>query len=243
MNKVTQPTEITKEASTGERISYLRRKLNWRQEDLANKICISRDILANYETDRRDIPFDKLLLIANALNTSIDFLIGRSQVSAMRAEYMQISNVTGLSEKSIKILSVVNNLDVIDTINVLIEQEEMFLYGGFSPITHKGMTQEEYDKEFEKALNRYEKEIEKVENSCIPIISCIHNYLKTEITDEETYIINGNIKRLRDLNYKVDRLLAEETLSTNEMIENTFLEKIKNQVKKLKNKVMGGNEK
>ena len=122
---------------------------------------------------------------------------------------------------------------MINTINYLIEQEEINLLGGFTPI-YNG--KEDNKKSFEKALQSYEKELEKVDKNCVPILSMIHNYYSTQTTNEEMYIVNGNLKRLSDFKYKIDTYLANAKISTNDIIEDTFLKEIENRLKKSKQK-------
>lgn len=220
-----------------DRIKSLREQKGITQDKLSNILNVSRTVIGHYETDRVP-PIDKLISIANYFETSIDYLLGRTDISKLDVTNQKIGKKTGLNDKSIEILENIKNTDMIKTINYLIEQEEMFLLNGFSPITQKGITQDEYNKAFEKAQESYEQEVKKVDTNCIPILSNIHNYLKAEITKEDMYIINGTLKKISELGYKVNRLLAEETINTNEIIENTFLEKLKMQLRELKKEVM-----
>ncbi|TNJ66718.1 helix-turn-helix domain-containing protein [Paenibacillus hemerocallicola] len=62
----------------GERIAYLREKRGLTQEELANKLGISRAALSHYETNRREPDYETLGNIANYFNISLDYLLGRT---------------------------------------------------------------------------------------------------------------------------------------------------------------------
>ncbi|PYI57206.1 helix-turn-helix domain-containing protein [Paenibacillus flagellatus] len=63
----------------GERIAYLREKRGLTQEDLANKLGISRASLSHYETNRREPDYETLNKIANFFDISLDYLLGRTE--------------------------------------------------------------------------------------------------------------------------------------------------------------------
>lgn len=229
-------TELSINEYIGRRIQRLREKQGMKQEILAQKIDIERSNLSNYETGRRTIPLETLKKVAKVLNTSTDYLLGLTESKSAKIKDREICDYTGLSDKSIKILKTIKNLDIIQTINFLIEQEEMYLYSSFSPVIPKNCNQEKYNKSFERALQSYEQDIEKVSKSCIPILSSMYYYLKIQPTDEDMYLINNTLKKLSELEYNVDRYLADETINTKEILEQTFLEKIGNQLKNAKQK-------
>lgn len=62
----------------GERISELRERRGWTQEELANSVGITRAALSHYEKNRRKPDFDTLTRLADRFNVSIDYLIGRT---------------------------------------------------------------------------------------------------------------------------------------------------------------------
>ena len=163
--------------------------------------------------------------IALKLGVSSNYLLGKSETP--NYEHEDIMKKIGLSKKAYQILQSVN------TINYLIEQEEINLLNGFSPIyDEKG----NYDEAVEKALQSYESELERISKNCIPILSIIHNYYSTKTTEEEMYIINGELKKLSDFKYRINRYLATGKISTNDIIENTFLREIEESLKKSKSK-------
>ncbi|AKX95661.1 transcriptional regulator [Moorella thermoacetica] len=62
--------------SIGKRIKELREKIGLTQEELAERVQISRSALANYESGYREPKGEILVRFAKALNTSTDFLLG-----------------------------------------------------------------------------------------------------------------------------------------------------------------------
>lgn len=62
--------------SIGEKIRELRDEKSWTQNELAQKLQVSRSALALYETGKRQVPNDLLLKIAKLFAVSMDFLFG-----------------------------------------------------------------------------------------------------------------------------------------------------------------------
>ena len=58
--------------SIGDKIAYLRKKMGLKQEELAEKLDISRQSLLNYETEKRQIPIDILSKIASFFKIPIE---------------------------------------------------------------------------------------------------------------------------------------------------------------------------
>jgi len=62
----------------GERISQLREQHHLTQEELANKLSISRASLSHYEKNRRVPDYEVLDRIADIFQVTVDYLIGRT---------------------------------------------------------------------------------------------------------------------------------------------------------------------
>ncbi|OQJ67667.1 transcriptional regulator, partial [Leuconostoc pseudomesenteroides] len=60
------------------RIKELRKQKKLTQSELAKKINASRMAIANYETDRNNPSYAMLSLIADALDTTVDYLQGKT---------------------------------------------------------------------------------------------------------------------------------------------------------------------
>lgn len=63
---------------TAERIKELRKQKNLTQQGLADQIKSSRDTIANYENDRNKSTLAMLSLIADALDTTAEYLQGKT---------------------------------------------------------------------------------------------------------------------------------------------------------------------
>ena len=61
-----------------ERIRNLQEDLNFTQKQIAERLIMARASYSNYELGKRNIPSKKLGVIADILNTSIDYLTGRT---------------------------------------------------------------------------------------------------------------------------------------------------------------------
>ncbi len=63
-----------------ERIRNLREDSDMTQQQIAEKLYITRRAYSNYETGDRSIPIDILSKIADIYGTSVDYLIGRTDM-------------------------------------------------------------------------------------------------------------------------------------------------------------------
>jgi len=64
----------------GKRISQLRDKRGWTQEQLAASLGISRAALSHYEKNRREPDTETLTKIADLFRVTIDYLVGRTEL-------------------------------------------------------------------------------------------------------------------------------------------------------------------
>lgn len=68
----------------GARIAQLRKEQNLTQQQLADELELSQQIIASYEIGRRRIPVSTLPRLARTLGVSIETLIGEEQTPAKR---------------------------------------------------------------------------------------------------------------------------------------------------------------
>lgn len=68
------------------RLKDLREDHDFTQEVIAKKLNIQRPQYSLYETGKRDIPADLLSILAKLYNTSIDFIVGDTDVSTRYPE-------------------------------------------------------------------------------------------------------------------------------------------------------------
>ena len=62
------------------RIRDLREDSDLTQQQMADKLFINRRTYSNYEVGSRSIPIEILIKIADIFDTSIDYLVGRTDV-------------------------------------------------------------------------------------------------------------------------------------------------------------------
>lgn len=62
--------------SVGARLEQLRRSRNMTQTELSKILNTTQSNIGHWENNRRNIPSDKLLDIANCFNVSVDYLLG-----------------------------------------------------------------------------------------------------------------------------------------------------------------------
>lgn len=85
LEKFMQDDTLRKEL--GQRIKQLRKDMGWTQKELANRIGTSPAQLNKYEAGQNTPPLDKLVLFAEVLTTTADYLIAGNI-----SENMPISN-------------------------------------------------------------------------------------------------------------------------------------------------------
>ncbi|MDP5275072.1 helix-turn-helix domain-containing protein [Chengkuizengella axinellae] len=65
--------------SIGKKIKELRQRRGWSQDDLAERLGMTRANISNYERDiNKALPSDILMRIADIMNVSADYLLGKS---------------------------------------------------------------------------------------------------------------------------------------------------------------------
>ena len=80
-----------------ERIKFIRKKHDYKQVDIANKLCVSRATYTKYETGDITIPIAAIIELAKIYSLSTDFILG---VSA-KPEYINYGDYSiGLSDKA-----------------------------------------------------------------------------------------------------------------------------------------------
>lgn len=67
-----------------QRIKDLRTDADLRQKDIAEILGIDQRVYSNYETGKREIPTHLLIALADYYNTTTDYILGRTDNSAVR---------------------------------------------------------------------------------------------------------------------------------------------------------------
>lgn len=88
----------------GERIKNAREKMGMKQTDLAKELNYTQAALSQYERGTREPGLKDLVNIANKLNTSTDYLLGRTEVLSEDVSIRKMGDYLGLTEASIACL-------------------------------------------------------------------------------------------------------------------------------------------
>lgn len=96
----------------GEKISILRKQLKLSQDDLAKKIGTSAPIVGRYERGEIKPSIDVASKIADALNVSMDYLLGKTNKMILDKKTMQrLQDIEQLSkEDKVHIFYALDNL-------------------------------------------------------------------------------------------------------------------------------------
>ncbi len=86
----------------GERLKKLREANNEKQTDISNLLNVQRQIISYYETGSRMPNVEDLAILAEHFNTSVDYLLGITDVKSTEVIPRAVSNYIGLDEDVIK---------------------------------------------------------------------------------------------------------------------------------------------
>jgi len=89
----------------GKRLKELRKEHGCTIEQFADMVGISKSTLGYYENDKRMPDIEILARIANVLNVSADYLIGRTNTTAQKGKMKTVCEFTGLSDSAAEFLA------------------------------------------------------------------------------------------------------------------------------------------
>lgn len=96
------------------RIKSLREDLNLSQEELANKLNLSKGIISLYEQEKRKPSIEILVQMSEIFNVSIDYILGRTNIPNITSEPLEIAastkNNVDLSEVSDRDKEIIMNI-------------------------------------------------------------------------------------------------------------------------------------
>ena len=98
-------TKNTCEQVFGKRLKELRKEHGYTIEQFADMVGISKSTLGYYENDKRMPDIEILARIANVLNVSADYLIGRTNTTARKGKLKTMCEFTGLSDSAAEFLA------------------------------------------------------------------------------------------------------------------------------------------
>ena len=89
----------------GKRLKELRKANGYTIEEFSELVGISRSSLGYYENTDRLPDVEVLSRIADALNVSADYLIGRTNTAALKGKMKTVCELTGLSDETAEYLA------------------------------------------------------------------------------------------------------------------------------------------
>lgn len=109
----------------GKRLKELRKANGYTIEQFAELVGISKSSLGYYENTDRLPDVEVLARIADALNVSADYLIGRTNTAALKGKMKTVCELTGLSDEAAEYLAFLvknKDRDKLSVINHLFRQ-------------------------------------------------------------------------------------------------------------------------
>ena len=89
----------------GKRLKELRKANGYTIEQFADMVGISKSTLGYYENDKRMPDIEILTRIADTLNVNADYLIGRTNTTALKGKMKTVCEFTGLSDSAAEYLA------------------------------------------------------------------------------------------------------------------------------------------
>ena len=89
----------------GKRLKELRKANGYTIEQFADMVGISKSTLGYYENDKRMPDIEILTRIADTLNVNADYLIGRTNTTALKGKMKTVCEFTGLSDSAAEFLA------------------------------------------------------------------------------------------------------------------------------------------
>ena len=89
----------------GKRLKELRKANGYTIEQFADMVGISKSTLGYYENDKRMPDIEILARIADSLNVNADYLIGRTNTTALKGKMKTVCEFTGLSDSAAEYLA------------------------------------------------------------------------------------------------------------------------------------------
>ena len=86
----------------GQQITALRKKKGFSQSELGKRVETSGDIIGRYERDEVKPSIEVVIRMADTLEVSLDFLVGKTDMELDRPTLNRIREVAGLPEEEKK---------------------------------------------------------------------------------------------------------------------------------------------
>ena len=87
----------------GERIYHRRKLMKLTQEELAEKMCVSTQMISNLELGKKAIRPENLIKLCTALNVSADYILTGNSFDKKSEEFL--NKLSTLNPKELKVIS------------------------------------------------------------------------------------------------------------------------------------------
>ena len=88
--------------SFAERLTQLRNEKGLKREDVAKVLGCSVSAVGNYENGNRTPDFDSLIKLVDYFNTTIDYLLGKTDIQTDDRDLQFVCQYTGLSSDAVE---------------------------------------------------------------------------------------------------------------------------------------------
>lgn len=179
-----------------ERLLKAREDKHITQQELADKLYITRQCLSRYENAEREIKISTLLDIAGILGVSTDYLLGRTETKTTDELVQAAVDDLGITEKSVENLKAIKEQETRrKTFNIICESNEFWMIVAFLSLyfdSCKGLTPSRNESEIDEAItiisSQMEKEISELRATKY-FFALVQLFEKK--ADEETEFIKG----------------------------------------------------
>ena len=84
-------------------LALLRNHSGLKQAEIAEKLGLSRQAYCHYETGKREASYETLCNIADYFNTSVDYLLGRTELNTPPAQWTEEEKALGVGAHGTKL--------------------------------------------------------------------------------------------------------------------------------------------
>ena len=185
----------------GQRINTLLAETNTTQKDLAELLGVKPNIISYYCGGYRQPSLTQLSSIADHFDTTIDYLIGRTNVKTQNREIKMICEYTGLSEKVVNTIVSEKQPHIawIETLNALLENRDFILL--ITLISEKLSIDEEEISVSHAGLHTHATNIDLIDYNISNSIKKITDDIKSSIPKDETQSVKLNEWMKNKLNF------------------------------------------
>ena len=186
----------------GKRLKELRKANGYTIEQFANMVGISKSTLGYYENDKRMPDIEILARIADTLNVNADYLIGRTNTTALKGKMKTVCEFTGLSDSAAEFLArLVKDKDYakMSIINHLFQElcEDYDFYNGEDEVSSVLGSLFRYFEKFSKWENAWEDYVDLGDEERNQILAAAY---KQYMFNREAEAVKGSLEAYREYN-------------------------------------------